>query len=65
VPGSLYKKGGRKCHHLLSKRLHLLSPFLSNEPCTVLLLPEEGEALSAPVMCCLDVYCVGGPLRVF
>jgi hypothetical protein len=36
VPGSLNKKGGRRFHLSLSKRLHLLPPFLSNEPVTVL-----------------------------
>jgi hypothetical protein len=35
VPGSLNKKGGRRFHLLISKRLHLLPPFLSNEPGTV------------------------------
>jgi hypothetical protein len=34
VPGSLDKKGGRRFFILLSKRLHLLQPFLFNKPVT-------------------------------
>jgi hypothetical protein len=34
VPGSLDKNEGRRFHLLLSKRLHLLPPFMSNEPGT-------------------------------
>jgi hypothetical protein len=34
VPGLLDKKGGRRCHLLLNKRLHLLPSFLSDEPGT-------------------------------
>jgi hypothetical protein len=36
VPGSLDKKGERRCHLLLNKRWNLLPHFLSNEPGTVL-----------------------------
>jgi hypothetical protein len=32
VPGSLDKKGGRRCQLLLNKRWHLLPPFSFNEP---------------------------------
>jgi hypothetical protein len=32
VPGLLDKKGGKRFHLLLSKRWHLLPPFMSNEP---------------------------------
>jgi hypothetical protein len=32
VPGSLDKKGGRRCHLLLNKRWNLLPSFLFNEP---------------------------------
>jgi hypothetical protein len=39
-PGSLNKKEGRRFHLLLSKRLHLLPPFLSNESCTGLTFPS-------------------------
>jgi hypothetical protein len=35
VPGSLDKKGGRRCHLLLNKRCHLPPTFLSKEPGTV------------------------------
>jgi hypothetical protein len=31
VPGSLDKKGERRCHLLLTKRWNLLAPFLSNK----------------------------------
>jgi hypothetical protein len=34
VPGSLDKKGGRRCHLLHNKRWHLLPLLLSNEPGT-------------------------------
>jgi hypothetical protein len=43
VPGSLNKKGGRRCNLLLNKRWNLLPSFLSNEPGTCSLTTvEEG-----------------------
>jgi hypothetical protein len=36
VPGSLDKKGGRRCLLLLNKRCPLLLPFLPNKPSTAL-----------------------------
>jgi hypothetical protein len=36
VPGSLNTKEGRKFHLILSKRWHLLLPFLYNEPGTAI-----------------------------
>jgi hypothetical protein len=48
VPGSLNKKGGRRFHLLLRKRLHLFPPFLSNEPGTGL--------ITRNLMSCCFVY---------